>query len=251
MKRCTQGPSCPNHAVAARLLREEVAEKHGSSECLARAQQARSAAATAARTDPAPVATVDLFAHMQQAMQQKQQQDRAKGALQRAEQRLQELRVAEAVAVRARQAAEKEVEALRSEAASQGLGKKRQKTAGATSEEQEGRPPNIEHYIDYDLEAWRRTTGQLMWRRAKPISAAAEAPLPRNGVDGALFHWRRGLVGALQDWANGSKANIVWLLLRLMEHFDVKEEMHVQLIGVVRINAPCITSISPSHCVLS
>ena len=150
-----------------------------------------------------------------------------------------------------RQAAEKEVEALRSEAASQGLGQKRQKTAGASSEAQEGRPPNIEHYIDYDLEAWRRTTGQLMWRRAKPICAGAEAVLPRNGVDGALHHWRRGLVGAVQDWANGSKANVVWLLLRLMEHFDVKEEMNVQLIGVVRINAPCITSISHSHCVLS
>ena len=241
-----RGPACPNQAVGARLVREEVERDHSNSHCLERAQRARRAA-----EGPAPAAPLNVFARMMQQSQQSQQANRVQSALARAEQRLQELLVAEAVAVRARQAAEKEVEALRSEAASQGLGKKRQKTAGASSEAQEGRPPNIEHYIDYDLEAWRRTTGQLMWRRAKPICAGAEAVLPRNGVDGALHHWRRGLVGAVQDWANGSKANVVWLLLRLMEHFDVKEEMHVQLIGVVRINAPCITSISHSHCVLS
>ena len=65
-----RGPACPNVAVAARLLKEQVEEEHGSSACLERARQAR---ADAARTGPAAVATVDLFARMRQAMQQMQQ----------------------------------------------------------------------------------------------------------------------------------------------------------------------------------
>ena len=236
-----RGPACPNVAVAARLLKEQVEEEHGSSACLERARQAR---ADAARTGPAAVATVDLFARMRQAMQQKQQLGRVEGAIPRAEERLRELRAAEAAAVQAREAAEKELAALQAQAESLRLGpQKRQKTAGSSSEEPEpARPQHYDHYANYNLDNWRNTTGEIMNRRAKPVCADTQAATPRQGVNGALLHWRRGLVGAVQDWANGSKDNVVWLLLQLIEHFEVKEAVLEKLAGLLPSPLPCSAS---------
>ena len=56
-----------------------------------------------------------------------------------------------------------------------------------------------------------------MNRRAKEPKAAVTAPAPRDGVNGALAHWRRGLVGCVQDWADGSLENVITLLLRLIK----------------------------------
>ena len=57
-------------------------------------------------------------------------------------------------------------------------------------------------------------------------------PLPRTGENGALQHWRRGLVGCVQDWAGGSLDNVVQLLMRLIAHFGVEDKISSELVGV-------------------
>ena len=46
--------------------------------------------------------------------------------------------------------------------------------------------------------------------------------IPR-GKDGPLHHWRRGLVGAVQDWAVGSKANAVKIVAALVTHLELQD----------------------------
>ena len=178
---------------------------------------------------------------MMQQSQQSQQSNRVRSALARAQQRLTELRAAEAAATQAREAGEKELEALQAEADSLGLGKKQQKTVAASSQaREENRPPHYEHYVNYDLSAWRSTTGAIMMRRAVPLSADSEASQPRYGEDGALLHWRRGLVGAVQDWAAGSEVYAIWLILKLIEHFGIKEAVLEKLGGMLRSPPPML-----------
>jgi hypothetical protein len=85
-----------------------------------------------------------------------------------------------------------------------------------------GRPPFYDKYKDYNLIMWQKTTGVMMNRRAKePRADMPPTQMLRYGERGALEHWRRGLVGAVQDWADGSLANVVMLLVRLVSHFKV------------------------------
>ena len=77
-------------------------------------------------------------------------------------------------------------------------------------------------YEAYTLRDWRRIEHQVWERRQVPISAnkPARASRFRRGDNGPLYHPRRGLVGALQDWAEGSKADaakIVAMLVRELE----------------------------------
>lgn len=46
--------------------------------------------------------------------------------------------------------------------------------------------------------------------------------MPRGQQNGPLHHWRRGLVGAVQDWAEGSKADAVRLVFSLIEHLELQ-----------------------------
>jgi len=65
-----------------------------------------------------------------------------------------------------------------------------------------GRPPFYDKYKDYNLIMWQKTTGVMMNRRAKePRADMPPTKKLRYGELGALEHWRRGLVGAVQDWA--------------------------------------------------
>eukprot|EP00965_Chrysotila_dentata_P023812 789031-Pleurochrysis_carterae.AAC.1 len=38
-----------------------------------------------------------------------------------------------------------------------------------------------------------------------------------------LFHWRRGVVGSLQDWAQGSIANVIKLIVMAINYFKVSD----------------------------
>lgn len=53
-----------------------------------------------------------------------------------------------------------------------------------------------------------------------PVPGVTKPP-PPEGEEGALHHWRRGLVGAMCDWAVGSQANVIILLTRLIKYFAV------------------------------
>ncbi|KAL1495363.1 hypothetical protein AB1Y20_016732 [Prymnesium parvum] len=82
--------------------------------------------------------------------------------------------------------------------------------------------PFYDRYKDWDLAQFMTRMGEVMSRRAK-LCTEESRPAPRNdGSDDkdALHHWRRGLVGAVQDWADGSLENAAILILRLITHFN-------------------------------
>lgn len=85
-------------------------------------------------------------------------------------------------------------------------------------------------YKDYDLSVFRKLESEVMLRRSRLPQSGVQASEPRRGEDGALQHWRRGLVGAVQDWADGSLANVVALIVRLVNHFEVREDVVAKLI---------------------
>ena len=110
--------------------------------------------------------------------------------------------------------AESELEEARKEL--ERLQAKKQKVAAAKE-----RPPFYEKYSSYSPEVWLSTTGEIMNARAITPKEGVDKPLPRTGEHGALEHWRRGLVGCVQDWAAGSLHNVAVLLVRLVNHFKV------------------------------
>ena len=86
-------------------------------------------------------------------------------------------------------------------------------------------PPHSETYNRYTLEAWRRLEAEEDRRRSVIPERGVQRKPPRKGKDGALTHQRRGLVGAVQSWADGSIENVILLMVRLIEHFKVRAEV--------------------------
>ena len=76
------------------------------------------------------------------------------------------------------------------------------------------------------LRVWQSYEGELWARRRVELAAGKPArlpeQLPRGARDGPLDHWRRGLVGAVQDWVTGSKEDAVTLLLNLIKRLDLQ-----------------------------
>ena len=91
-------------------------------------------------------------------------------------------------------------------------------------------PPHHDKYKDYSLLTFQREEGKEMWRRSvvpKRLGADAERPpQPRTGASGALLHWRRGLVGAMQSWAVGALDFVVLLTMKLIDHFNISQEIY-------------------------
>ena len=68
------------------------------------------------------------------------------------------------------------------------------------------------------LSEFMRQEGMLWTRRRIELSEGVTARLPEEmprGQDGPMYHWRRGLVFAVQDWAEGSKADAAKLVFEL------------------------------------
>jgi hypothetical protein len=66
------------------------------------------------------------------------------------------------------------------------------------------------------------------------IDATASQLQPRTGEDGCLQHWHRGLISAVQSWARGCKAHVVYMLIALVstEHgFGIEAEVRERLAG--------------------
>ena len=45
-----------------------------------------------------------------------------------------------------------------------------------------------------------------------------------GGDEGWRNHWRRGLKGAVRDWAQGSKFRVAFMLAELADEFKVVDE---------------------------
>ena len=95
-------------------------------------------------------------------------------------------------------------------------------------------PPHYEMYKDYNLVTFQREESKEMCRRSnvprRLQSGEEQPPLPRTGSSGALEHWRRGLIGAVQSWANGSLDNVILLIVKLMDHFNIWEQLYEILV---------------------
>jgi hypothetical protein len=89
-------------------------------------------------------------------------------------------------------------------------------------------------YADYQLEMWRQEEGKVYNRRREPLTDKPSRPAAelRRGEFGPLDHWRRGLVGAVQDWAAGSRADAAMMIYALIQRLELgdalREKLHVQ-----------------------
>lgn len=90
-------------------------------------------------------------------------------------------------------------------------------------------PPHHEKYAQYSLSTWKTELGSAMRRRAVPICETVTDFRMRDGDDGWRYHWHHGMVGALQYWACGNRANIVKMLVEMADEFGVKAEVANQL----------------------
>lgn len=74
-------------------------------------------------------------------------------------------------------------------------------------------------YAGYDtVDIWRQEEGRIFNQRRVELSADKQGRVPSKlpkGAEGALHHWRCGLVGAVKYWAQGSTADAVHFLFAL------------------------------------
>ena len=195
--------ACLTHVDAARMLRAKVVREHGSAACLARAEQklAEEGSGSSGQVESA-------FLVMMGAQLERQ---RASSELMQAEESMQMLQ-SKLVA------AEKRLEEAQVEARRLGLGAKKPR---AVESEWKGREYSAWGRVEY----WRQEEGRIYNARRKKLSdvAARPAEMRPRGQDGPLEHWRLGLVGALQYWSNGSKAEAAHYLTALIKHLNLQE----------------------------
>ena len=70
-----------------------------------------------------------------------------------------------------------------------------------------------------------------MTRRAMEIEldSMEEVPAMRDGLLGWRYHWRHGLVGAVNYWAHRHRANVIKMLVGLANEFGVADAVGEQL----------------------
>ncbi len=95
-------------------------------------------------------------------------------------------------------------------------------------------------YDDWAPEEWIRHASWVWTRRQEVLSpdAAGRLPdkMPRGERAGPLHHWQRGLVGAVQDWAEGSMADAAKLVFALIKELHL--EVRLPLAGFYALSAP-------------
>ena len=132
---------------------------------------------------------------------------------------------AELEAVQQREAADAALQELRESV------RKRPRTDGkqdateqtATAEQEDEPTWNL-----WSLARWRKHESEVQVRRAVVIDIDnADKSLPARGDEerGWRKHWRRGLIGSIQDWAEGRKHRVVFMLAEMACYFDVEREV--------------------------
>ena len=82
--------------------------------------------------------------------------------------------------------------------------------------------------VDWTDKKFADAEANTQKRRAKKIDGSASAK-PRKGKHGWRHNSRQGLVGAVQYWADGSRTNVVHMLLGLIQEFGVAEDIRGKL----------------------
>ena len=230
-KRCNarQGEAaCPTWLEAVRFVRSAVQEKHSGEACLERAAAARIAEGLGAPQSAAaaPRSVFQLMAAAQL------EQQRARTQSQQLQKDLNVTILEEAKVGQKRALLEEQLAAC---AATLRLPPKRPRSSstpcfsscshGGSSEAAEELPP----WADWSLDTWRRL--EAVRQRLRRITLKDRPPLgakerPR-GSKSALEHERRGLVGAVQEWACGSRQEAAMLISRLVERLELKVRLLV------------------------
>lgn len=100
---------------------------------------------------------------------------------------------------------------------------------------------------DWNLKKFQDVEKSTQEKRKQRISAeaasASAAPKLRKGRHGWQHNSRQGLVGAVQYWAAGSRRNVVSMLLGLINHFGVTDEIRQALFRKARRHAETDTYI--------
>jgi hypothetical protein len=207
--KCNQS-TVPTLEHAVRALRLKIVQQH--SGCLAAAEAARAAAAAPA-TQPPP----DAIAKLMATASFRRADAKAKAAIKLAK----ELRVAADAEEAALQGGEQSA-------------KRQRVDVDFWKPWLEATPASV---AEWDISQWRTQEDEEQKRRAVKLVDASgsteQQPLaPRTGKDGYLQHWRRGLIGAVQSWARGSKEHAISMVVALCssEHgFGIEQEVRERL----------------------
>lgn len=98
------------------------------------------------------------------------------------------------------------------------------------AEEEASSRPSTPHWLSWnDPQKWKSREIMSQRRRNVKIDAAMNedhsTPPRGDHTRGWRFHWRRGLVGCVQDWACGRRFRVVHMLAELASYFGVQEEV--------------------------
>ena len=217
--KCNQS-TCPDVEHAVRALRFKIAGAHAG--CIATAEAARTAAGGPPSRQPP-----DAIALMMAPALARRLDIQAASAKARADVAVKEAALAQA-------AADAAWAPLQTSAVA-----KRQCT-GAADEGVwvpwlQSTPPSV---ATWDLKQWRDYEDEEQKRRTVKVSKVAgqavgqEPPVPRGGKEGFLHHHRRGLIGAVQSWARGSRDHVVSMLVALIgseQGFGIESEVRARL----------------------
>lgn len=232
----------PTHLEALMALRAKLIKEHGTAEHVPDPRAVLRLQTLEAQGDvTAPEPTAFDRLRLAQAAQQ-----RAQAQVKIEEQAVAKAAAAELEAARVREAAEAELKAWKARAAALELPKtshKKQRTAfgavptpgnssegdaatsdaAATQAEETDDEPT---WLSWALSRWRKHETEVQARREEPVNDTdvAEAFPPCGDESrGWRHHWRRGLVGTLQDWAAGSKFKVAFMLAVMTIHFKCEQ----------------------------
>ena len=226
--------ACPTWVEAARQFRRMVETKHSGTACLECVAAKRERFEEPAVQAPAAAPKPNLFQRMAAASLAEQ---RAASAFNQAQKELEQISKQEQLLGDQRKKVAAE---LRQSAATMNeLGKtKKQRTESASVAGGSSSAPTLAQaapcWHAWSLDTWRRLEALSKQRRAVKLEKKKLSGRSRRGLVGPLWHKRRGLIGALQDWAEGSETRAAELLVKLIEHFGLQ----------VRIPMP----LAPMHC---
>jgi hypothetical protein len=145
-----------------------------------------------------------------------------------------EARLAERAAAFGREAAEAQAKASKAAADALGQQKKKQKTtAGSSSGTVEAKQVEADATDEeptwklWSLSRWRKHESEVQSRRSVAIDISNDKALPPRGDEerGWRKHWRRGMIGSIQDWAGGSQKSVVFMLAEMARYFGVQVEV--------------------------
>jgi hypothetical protein len=228
---CTDNDQKPTLVEAARALRATIEKDHC---CAGHQHHQRAIERREALAASGQGTARNMFDRMKMAAAY---QSRVRAQAELCRKHVAEAQAAELASVRAREAAEEALSQAQAAAAALEPAPKKQKAAGgantadAAVAAEEDATDDEPTWRSWTLARWRKHEAELQRRRGVEVldleMGNTDESLPARGDEqrGWRLHWRRGLVGALKDWAEGSRYRIVHMLAALAKHFGVEEEV--------------------------